>query len=66
MLLVTTPIGVVWGIVEASRFHWWLGVLMTVLMGVIGAFVVMTIRRVRRDRSTGHSHPENRAILDKR
>ncbi len=55
MLLVTTPIGVVWGIVEASRFHWWLGVLMTALIGVITAFILMIVRRVRHDRATGHS-----------
>ncbi|MEZ5514928.1 MAG: hypothetical protein R3F58_13750 [Steroidobacteraceae bacterium] len=58
ILLVTTPIGVVWGIVEATRFHWWLGVLMAVLIGVIGAFVWMTIRRVRQDRDRGHSTGE--------
>ena len=31
MLLVLTPIGVGWGLVEAWRFHWWLAVLMGVL-----------------------------------
>lgn len=49
MLLVTTPIGVGWGIVEAGRFHWWLAVLMTLLVAVIAAFFWMTVARVRRD-----------------
>ncbi len=49
MLLVTTPIGVGWGILEAARFHWWLAVLMTLLVAVIAAFFWMTVARVRRD-----------------
>ena len=42
-----TPIGVVWGLVEAWRFHWWLAVLMAVLVGVIGLFTWMTVKRIR-------------------
>lgn len=49
MLMVTTPIGVGWGIIEAARFHWWLAVLMTLLVAVIAAFFWMTVARVRRD-----------------
>jgi predicted outer membrane lipoprotein len=47
ILLVSTPVGVAWGIVEASRFHWWLGLLMAALIGVLGAFTWMTVRRIR-------------------
>jgi hypothetical protein len=47
ILLVSTPVGVAWGIVEASRFHWWLGLLMAVLIGVMCAFAWMTVRRIR-------------------
>jgi membrane protein implicated in regulation of membrane protease activity len=47
MLLVTTPIGVGWGIIEAARFHWWLALLMTLLVAVIAAFFWMTVARVR-------------------
>jgi flagellar biosynthesis/type III secretory pathway M-ring protein FliF/YscJ len=50
LLSVTTPIGVAWGIVEAWRFHWWLAVLMAVLVAVIGAFFWMTVARIRRER----------------
>jgi hypothetical protein len=50
MLLVLTPIGVVWGIVEASRFHWWLGVLMGALVTVISLFMWMTVKRIRDER----------------
>ena len=47
LLLVMTPIGVVWGLVEAWRFHWWLAVLMGVLLGVISLFTWFTVKRIR-------------------
>jgi hypothetical protein len=50
MLLVSTPIGVVWGVVEAARFHPGLAVLMSLLVGVVGAFFWMTVARIRRER----------------
>jgi hypothetical protein len=50
MLLVLTPIGVAWGLVEAARFHWWLAVLMGVLVSVISAFMWMTVKRIRDER----------------
>ena len=50
ILLVTTPIGVVWGVYEAARFHLWLAALMTLLVGVVGAFFWMTVARIRRER----------------
>ena len=49
LLLVTTPIGVVAGLREAWRFHWWLAVLMAALLAVIGAFFVYTWRIIRRE-----------------
>jgi len=51
MLLVLTPIGVVWGLVEAARFHWWLAVLMGVLVTVISLFMWMTVKRIRAERA---------------
>ena len=45
LLLVTTPIGVLFGLLEAWRFHWWLAVLMAVLIGVIGGFVWLTAKQ---------------------
>jgi len=50
LLSVLTPIGVVWGLVEAWRFHWWLAVLMAVLLGVISLLMWMTVRRIRAER----------------
>ena len=50
MLLVLTPIGVGWGLLEAWRFHWWLAVLMGALVGVISLFMWMTVKRIREER----------------
>lgn len=50
LLSVTTPFGVAWGILEAWRFHWWLAVLMAVLVGVIGVFFWITVKRIRAER----------------
>jgi hypothetical protein len=50
VLLVSTPIGVAWGLYEAWKVRWWLGLLMAVLVGVIGLFSWMTVRRVQLDR----------------
>jgi hypothetical protein len=51
LILTITPIGVVWGIFEAARFHWWLAVLMSVLVGIIGLFTWMTVKRIRAERA---------------
>lgn len=49
ILLVSTPIGVIWGVVEAYRFKPVLAVLMTLLLGVISAFMWLTVRTIRRE-----------------
>lgn len=55
MLLTSTPVGVAWALLEAWRFHWWLAVLMAVLVGVIGAFTWMTVRRIRAERKVAQA-----------
>lgn len=50
VLLVSTPIGVAWGLFEAWKVRWWLGLLMAALVGVIGLFSWMTVRRIQLDR----------------
>ena len=54
LLLVTTPIGLIGGLREAWRFHWWLAVLMAVLIGVLGLFFWWTLRRIQQDASGDH------------
>jgi hypothetical protein len=49
-LLVLTPVGVAWGLIEAARFHWWLAVMMGVLLTVVSLFMWMTVRRIRAER----------------
>jgi len=51
MLLVMTPIGVGWGLVEAARFHPALAFLMFLLVSVIGLFTWLTVRRIRSERA---------------
>jgi hypothetical protein len=55
LLLVTTPIGVIAGLREAWRFHWWLAVLMGLLLAVISAFIAMTVRVGRRESAQNQS-----------
>jgi len=52
MLLVLTPIGVAWGLVEAWRFHPALAFLMVLLLSVISLFMWMTVRRIRAERDS--------------
>ena len=51
IILTMTPIGVAWGLVEAARFHWWLAVLMAVLVGVISLFAWSVVKRIRAERA---------------
>jgi hypothetical protein len=54
LLLVTTPIGVAWGLYEAWKVRWWLGLLMAVMVGLLGVFSALTVQRIRRERREGH------------
>jgi lysozyme family protein len=50
ILLVTTPIGVVFGLREAWRLAGpAMAVLMAAMLAVVGGFVWMTVRRIRRE-----------------
>ncbi len=50
ILFIGTPVGVIWGVVEAYRFHPVLAVLMTLMVSVVGAFTAMTVLVARRER----------------
>ena len=50
MLLVSTPIGVAWGLYEAWRVGWWLAALMVAMLAVLGTFSVFTVRRIVAER----------------
>jgi hypothetical protein len=51
ILLVMTPVGVTWGLIEAWRFHWWLAALMGALVGIMSLFAWMTVKRIRAERA---------------
>ena len=57
MLLVMTPVGVVWGLVEAWRFRPILAMLMALMLGVISLFIWITVRTIRRERESGRAPP---------
>jgi ABC-type nickel/cobalt efflux system permease component RcnA len=53
ILLVTTPVGVVFGMREAWRLAGpGMTVLMAAMLAVVGAFIWMTVRTIRRERDT--------------
>jgi hypothetical protein len=54
LLLVSTPIGVGWGLLEAWHIAWWLGALMLTLLTVVGAFFALTVRRIHQDLKIDH------------
>lgn len=47
LLLVSTPIGLALGMIEAWRLSGRLALLMIAMVSVVGAFAWMTIRRIR-------------------
>jgi hypothetical protein len=48
ILLVSTPVGVLFGLREAHRLAGArMALLMALMVGVVGAFVWMTVRRIR-------------------
>jgi hypothetical protein len=62
LLLVTTPIGLAWGVYEAYRLAGGLVFLMIALIAVIGAAmgsVVLTVRRERREERERQAREEN-------
>jgi hypothetical protein len=50
ILLVSTPVGVAFGLLEAWRVGAWLGTLMLALIGVLSGFLWLTVRRIRTER----------------
>jgi len=66
LLLVSTPIGVVWGVVEAYRFHPWLAGLMALLLSIVGGFIAYTVQVIRRERKAElvQTRPASDAVPD--
>jgi uncharacterized membrane protein YqjE len=62
ILLVSTPIGVIFGLREAWRLAGpKMAVLMAAMLAVVGALVWWTVRRIRQERAFEQVSRENRA-----
>lgn len=58
ILLVATPVGVVFGLREAWRLAGpGMTVLMALMLAVVGAFIWMTVRTIRKEQSARDRHP---------
>ena len=49
LLLVSTPVGVIWGLIVAYRMKPWLAWLMLCLITVISIFIGYTVAVIRRE-----------------
>ena len=62
ILLVSTPIGVLFGLREAYRLAGpRMALLMALMVAVVGAFVWMTVRRIRAESAAAKSTVRNAA-----
>ena len=59
LLLVSTPVGVVWGVTVAYRMHPWLGWLMMALLAVISIFIGYTVHVICREQ---RRHPADEQL----
>lgn len=61
ILLVTTPVGVLFGLREAWRLAGpAMAVLMALMLAIVGAFVLWTVRRAQSERPRGAPGPSDR------
>ena len=62
ILLVTTPIGVVFGLREAWRLAGpGMAVLMALLLAIVSAFIWMTVRTIRKERASAQPESPQRS-----
>lgn len=62
LLLVTTPVGMLWGLIEGWRLTGGLVFLMALMMGVVGAGVAGVVRVIRAEQAApGRNDPCKRS-----
>lgn len=62
ILLVSTPIGVIFGLREAWRLAGpAMAVLMALLIAIVGAFIWMTVRTIRKERANAPPESSQRS-----
>lgn len=57
MLLVSTPVGIVWGLFEGWRLAGGLVLLMAFMMAIVGAGVASVVHIVRSERAADRTAP---------
>jgi len=62
LLMVSTPVGMIWGLIEGWRMAGGLVLLMAFMMGVVGAGVAGVVRVVRAERADARSASERACI----
>lgn len=55
LLMVSTPVGMIWGLIEGWRMAGGLVFLMALMMGVVGAGVAGVVRVVRAEQGSARS-----------
>ena len=62
ILLVSTPIGVIFGLREAWRLAGpGMAALMALMLTIVSAFIWMTVRTIRKERANAQSEPPLRS-----
>ena len=62
ILLVSTPIGVIFGLREAWRLAGpAMAVLMALLIAIVGAFIWMTVRTIRKEHASAQAESSQRS-----
>jgi uncharacterized integral membrane protein len=57
LLMVSTPVGMIWGLIEGWRMAGGLVFLMALMMGVVGAGVAGVVRVMRAEQGSARSAP---------
>ena len=60
LLLVSTPIGVAWGLLEAYRLAGGLVILMAAMIGLLGVAAVTVVAAIRRESAAMRGAPQSK------
>jgi hypothetical protein len=58
LLMISTPIGVAWGLLEAYRLAGGLVILMAAMIGLLGVAAGTVVAAIRREKAAGGHSPE--------
>ena len=66
LLLVSTPIGVAWGLLEAWRLAGGLVILMAAMVGMLGVAAGTVVAAIRREKAMAQPLPAPRPLIHSR